>query len=222
LLEKLELSPILAQIKHPTTHQNTAIFIDINKLNGVLHSALYTPHTRRLVPYALHELANNNLQPIVGLMSAGHNNSAISQGMYMSVVCSEDWPFITAEQRGAGELKSISQALFNSMDLMCPQWQVKAQKLSPLSQDKNIPSLILSGHFDPATPPSWGEELMQQLTNARHVIAPFGTHSISLQTCGKDLIADFINGVSVNELATQCMDDERELAIYTGPNGGTL
>ncbi len=86
----------------------------------------------------------------------------ISQGMYFSVECFESVPFDTLAQAQAayqaqpdlaGALGS-PQGTFNA----CKIWNVPAAPaVEEQAVSSDVPTLVLSGQFDPITPPAWGQ-----------------------------------------------------------------
>ena len=63
--------------------------------------------------------------------------------------------------------------MYDTLKVLCSVWpqgvrhpQIKA----PVASD--IPTLVLSGEYDPITPPAYGDMVMSGLSRARHIIAP--------------------------------------------------
>ena len=88
-----------------------------------------------------------------------------SEGLYYSVICAEDVPFERVDDviaAGAQLPARIDSALTNaSLQTyeLCRVWDVPAADASqkrPVLSD--IPSLLLSGAYDPITPPAWQKQ----------------------------------------------------------------
>jgi hypothetical protein len=61
----------------------------------------------------------------------------------------------------------------------------------PVSSD--IPSLLLSGRYDPITPPSFAARVAESLPNAYQVVDPVGSHGVAfVDACINQLIGDFL------------------------------
>ena len=73
----------------------------------------------------------------------------------------------------------------------------------------DAPALLLSGDLDPVTPPSWGEEVLAGLSNARHVIAPGAGHGVITRGCAGELIAEFVETGSPAEIDPSCIEQIR-------------
>ena len=81
-----------------------------------------------------------------------------------------------------------------------------------------MPTLILSGAVDPATPPEWGEKVLKNLSNAVHLVAPGGHHIITGEGCIPQLIASFIVKGNAKGLDTRCTQSILPLAIHLQPS----
>jgi hypothetical protein len=56
-----------------------------------------------------------------------------------------------------------------------------------------LPTLLLSGEFDPITPPEYADSILPGLLNAQHVVFPFGAHGQVGSVCGDDIIQRFVD-----------------------------
>ncbi len=108
---------------------------------------------------------------------------ALSEGLRYSVECAEEVPFNSRGEilnRAAGIPSSLRRALTTlALDLLddCAEWRVPPRPASEnLPARSDIPALLLSGRYDPATPPQWGEEAAKHLANSWHVVIPDGGH----------------------------------------------
>jgi hypothetical protein len=62
----------------------------------------------------------------------------------------------------------------------------------PITSD--IPTLLLSGYFDPITPPSYAEEAAKTLPNSYQFVFPAGGHGQALEgSCANELIQNFLD-----------------------------
>lgn len=68
-----------------------------------------------------------------------------------------------------------------------------------------LPVLLLSGDFDPITPPAYAERLRPTLSNARHVVFPAGAHGQAMSDpCANRLIEAFLDDPAA-ALDTSCV-----------------
>jgi hypothetical protein len=83
----------------------------------------------------------------------------------------------------------------------------------------DVPALVLSGDVDPVTPPGWGEAVAQHLSNARHIVVPSTGHGVVATACGQQLVRQFIEQASVQNLDTTCVDRVRRPPFFLTPAG---
>lgn len=113
------------------------------------------------------------------------NNDGDSLGMNLSVQCNEEIAFLDEDtafenplQAGVPEL-FVEIAFTNQEWLDCEIWNVEAA--DPIENDavvSDIPTLLVSGEYDPGTPASWGDLAAESLSNSTHLVFPYAGHSL--------------------------------------------
>jgi len=164
-----------------------------------LRTLLYTPAGIRQIPYIIHQAYLANLLPFVEQFPKGvDTNNLIAEGLYLCITCSEDVPFIQP-----GEVDSLINGTFvgsyriDQQTAACGQWargKIPEDFFAPVVS--NIPTLILSGEFDPITPTSMAKEIASHLPSATLVILPQMSHmfdGLSHTECFDDICLSFIN-----------------------------
>jgi len=76
----------------------------------------------------------------------------------------------------------------------------------PLATD--LPVLLLSGEADPITPPAYAELVAVELSNTRHLVGQNQGHGLAARGCVPDLIAEFVDTASVQDLDASCLDKQ--------------
>lgn len=211
----LAKAPVMENVYDPVTGEKTMLTMTRGKLYGSIRMALYQANVRALVPHAIHQAAKHNFQPILGLYSLTIDNAGMAMGMHASVVCGEDMHRITPAMREQAQHSFMGKTMLEGLEATCEVWKVPAVDDSfsePISSD--IPTLLLSGEIDPATPPSWGELAMEKLTNAKHFVAPYATHGVAYQTCANNLIANLVRSGSVKDLDGECLKKDVRRSFY--------
>lgn len=212
---KLAVAPIITQVRDPLTGESTQLTMTRTKFMGAIRMALYSSNIRALLPHAIHQAANDNFQAIMGLYALNLDSTGIAMGMHASVVCGEDWQRMSPSEREEANSTYFGQEMISGFEQSCSVWNMPAVDESfsaPISSD--IPTLVLSGQVDPATPPSWGELAMEKLTNAKHLVAPYATHGVAGQSCGNDLIAQFVDTGKLSELDAECLNKDVRRNFY--------
>lgn len=211
----LAKAPVMENVYDPVTGEKTMLTMTRGKFYGSIRMALYQANVRALVPHAIHQAAKHNFQPILGLYSLTIDNAGMAMGMHASVVCGEDMHRITPAMREQAQHSFMGRTMLEGLEATCEVWKVPAVDDSfsePISSD--IPTLLLSGEIDPATPPSWGELAMEKLTNAKHFVAPYATHGVAYQSCANNLIADLVRSGSVKDLDGDCLKKDVRRSFY--------
>ena len=215
----LEQGPVISQTRDPLTNEPTQLTMTRVKFMSAIRMALYSASVRALLPHAIHQAAQGNYQSIMGLYALTVNSTGIAAGMHASVVCGEDWQRFGKDERQRAQQNYFAREMLDGFDKTCPIWNIPAVADSfsaPI--DSNIPTLVLSGQIDPATPPSWGEMAMEKLTNAKHFIAPYATHGVAYQSCANDLVAQLVNTGSAETLSDECLSKDVSRNFYLNAN----
>jgi fermentation-respiration switch protein FrsA (DUF1100 family) len=144
----------------------------------------------------------------------------IADGMGMSVICSEDYPFIDndlAFERNRDTYLGSMQT--RSLALVCPLWpkgEVPEDFKSALRSE--TPILLLSGEADPVTPPENAELTLSELGSpgtALHLVAPGQGHVVIHRGCFPRLAEEFLEAGSVDGLDVACVDQIEPQAFFT-------
>jgi pimeloyl-ACP methyl ester carboxylesterase len=211
-LARLQKSP--AAFKLPAADLDVKltreIFIDS------LRPVLYIPQFVAMMPSVIHQAAQGDFaaygrlyyQLLVAL------EKGVARGMFLSVTCGEDVPFITdaeAKEQTAGTW--LGDFRVRTQRQMCAAWprgNVAASFHDPVRSDK--PVLMISGDEDPATPPSYANEAAKSLPNSRHIVIKGGTHGTE-SPCLDGLVAQFVGAGSAKGLNETCVASIRRPAF---------
>ena len=142
----------------------------------VIRMSLYNPELRSLLPFLIYDASlQNDLSRIAAnaIQLLDQLDQSISNGMHNAVACAEDVPFYDQQQRLIGDSADtyMGSDFHQSLMEICSEWPVGAPNESiKQAFTSKKPSLILSGQFDPVTPPSYGEQLASNLENRLHLI----------------------------------------------------
>jgi pimeloyl-ACP methyl ester carboxylesterase len=172
---------------------------------------LYQPSAAARIPVLIHEAAKGNFAPLAEAALYYRKNIVAtgSNGMYLSVTCAEDLPMIKA---GEGEKYGVDTFLgdyrLQQQRAACNLW-VSAHVPSNYSEPtrSTVPALILTGQWDPVTPPIYGDTAAKHLPNSLHVVVPHGGHGfngLEGTACLTDLIVAFVNAGTTKGLDTSC------------------
>jgi pimeloyl-ACP methyl ester carboxylesterase len=218
-VQRLDEEPVRAVVSHRVTGAREEVVIGRAAFLSGLRSFLYAPEFAALVPLVIDRAILGDFGAFVAMarsMSGGFERS-VAQGMFLSVVCSEDVPFFRTEDLereaegtifGPGMAREIARA--------CDGWprgDVPRSFRAPVESD--VPVLLLSGALDPVTPPSWAEDAKKTLHHAASVVFTGTGHTAATSSCARRIAADFVERGSEAGLDTACAAQIRRPRFFT-------
>lgn len=217
LMKQVKDQPVHVKMDHPVTGKPYEFDLSESMLTNAVFALLYEPEMVSLLPLAIHTASEGNFAPL--FTEAGGMDAGLYNGMFYSVVCSEDNPLV-----GEGQSQETSLAdMTRAMREVCSDWPstiLPPDFRNPLPSTLQTPVLILSGEVDPVTPPLYGEQVAKMLPNSRHIIAPGMGHGVATRGCFPRLVADFIKSASAKDLDTACVQNIKAdpfFISFTGP-----
>ena len=122
-----------------------------------------------------------------------------AEGMFASVECTEEMPFNDLElavawaQDMPEQLRALIESVIDAF-ADCAIWDVPAA--DPMENEpvvSAIPTLLLSGAYDPVTPPWWGDEAAAYLPWSTHVVFPdMGHATVDIRPCPTQIALAFL------------------------------
>ena len=199
--------PIEIQVTHPRTGVAEPVLFNLETLAGSLRFLAYSPSSQMMIPYLVHEAAatgNPERLAAQGLIQGEQLTEVIAIGLNFSVGCSEDWPHWPQGQDSSGTL--MGNAMRDLYAEVCQWWPADPVDTSFHTPfDSDAPVLVLSGEFDPVTPPEYGDEAAAQFSNSRHLVATGRGHIVTTNPCISGIVNDFIAAGDLADLDTECM-----------------
>ena len=221
LLARLEKQPARVRVQHPRTGEWAEVEFGRTLVANVLFSAFYSPLTTSLVPLLVERAEQNDFQAVLAMGFAGEGLSDIlSPGMFLSVICNEDVPLVTDEDRARMASESFLGDMFEYRLKPCAFWphsEISDDYYEPVKS--GLPVLILSGKLDPITPPRWGEHVAEHLTNARHLVVPGVGHGAMGQGCITRLVTQFLDEGTAANLDIGCIEQLRRPPFFVSTTG---
>ena len=176
-----------------------------------IRSLLQSVEGTAQVPLLIHRAFEGDYAPIANAALAIRRSfpKGVSIGMFLSVTAAED--VAVSDEKSiahASEKTFLRDDYFKQLQRaaeILPKVEMPADYHAPLKSD--IPTLLISGFLDPATPPDGAEEVSRQLPNAMHVIVRQGSHSYGgLSPCVDRIMADFLTRDSTNGIDLSCVN----------------
>ena len=212
VLEQLLQSPAQVELQNPTSKDVIKVSLNRNLAAEAIRYMLYSPGGANRVPLMLHTAAEGNYVPLTRAALNFRRNLVAtgSNGMYLSITCAEDLPFVKAadaEKLAANTF--LGDYRYRQQNEACGLWpraRIDAKYADPVRSDK--PVLIMTGEWDPVTPPANGDAVAKTLPNSLHLVVNDGAHGLSGLSgieCLNQLMSEFVERGTVKGLDTSCV-----------------
>ena len=211
VLEQLEKQPARVEYSPPGKSAPTTVEIQRGVFADKIRSWMYGRDKAARIPLIVHHAANGDFAPFLQQAIAPSIPDFVADGMYLSVTCAEDVPFINQEEAAKlnadnpfGNYRVFQQTRACGM---WPRGKIPADFLEPVSS--NAPVLIFSGNMDPVTPPKYGEEVAKHLPNSRHIIiaeAGHGVDGLKDPGCIDRIAIEFLDKGDAKNLDVSCVE----------------
>ena len=213
VVARLARGPVEVTVTDPASGEPVRMPLSRDLFAEAVRYMTYAGSTASLVPAILHQAARGDLSPAAEQALFGRREivNSGSHGVYLSFTCAEDVPFVdSAEASRRAAETFLGDYRVRDQKAACAAWPVPPvarEFLQPVRSD--APVLVLTGEWDPATPPSAGEEALRTLPNGRHVVVPSGAHGfdglVGTGGCITPLIVRFIRTADAKGLDDSCV-----------------
>jgi pimeloyl-ACP methyl ester carboxylesterase len=199
--------PAPVRYRDPTSGEWREEVPHYEHLSGVLRFYSYMSLTASLLPLIVHQAHSGDYTALLAMMRmlAHDLGGQIAAGMHNTVICTEDADEIIAQ--GDLEHTLLGRDFVDYLQAQCAVWPRgtrPADFRTPLTG--SIPALLISGEFDPVTPPRYGDRVAAQLEHARHVVLRGQGHSHFSTGCIPKLSAQFIERADALGLDASCLE----------------
>ncbi|PYL88366.1 MAG: alpha/beta hydrolase [Verrucomicrobia bacterium] len=195
VLSQLEREP--ARVEYSPSDKSAPVNLEIQRdiFAEKIRTWMYGRDQASRIPLIIHHAAQGDFGPFLREAIRPSIPDFIADGVYLSVTCAEDIPFINQEE--AAKLNAGNP--FGN-------YRVFQQTRACSS---NIPVLLFSGNMDPVTPPQRGEEVARYLPNSRHVVIPQAGHGfdgLAEPECADRIIIEFMEKGEAKDLDVGCLE----------------
>jgi pimeloyl-ACP methyl ester carboxylesterase len=210
VLTTLSEEPVEISVRDSRTGQETDLSITRDLFAGVLRFLLYDRRLADRVPSIVRAARNGEFDALAGLAVRFANviGGSLYIGAALSAFCSEDvYRFSEPEIQRAFDGTFLGPSLAINLKRSCEGWprgQLPDDFYGHVSFDG--PVLLLSGEYDPVTPPSWADEAAAHLPNSLHVVFPEQGHFMGAPDCVQGIMAQAFTTGSVERLDTSCAE----------------
>ena len=203
LVDALNAEPVELRVLHPDGGPSERFAFYGDDLIDFFYQLFYWSGSPGILPKVLVDAEAGRFGYIEAILASIIFDDTFSDGMYNSVICTEDVDFAPAEVNLDGVRPSFSAGFVEELHeyiVACELWQVPpfgAEIDAPVASD--IPTLLLSGAFDPITPPAFAAAAAASLPNSRNVVLATGGHGVAFGTdpCVDDIVDAFLAAPAV-------------------------
>src|SRR5947207_100986 len=202
-----------ARVKYSPPDESAAVMLEVQRdiFAEKILTWMYGREQASRIPLIVHHAAQGDFTPFLREAIRPSIPDFISDGMYLSVTCAEDVPFIDQEEAARmnagnpfGNYRVFQQTRACNM---WPRGRIPENFRDPVSS--NVPVLIFSGSMDPVTPPQRGQEVARYLPNSRHVIVPQAGHvveGLAEPECVDRIIIEFMEMGDAKQAGVSCVE----------------
>ena len=212
LSQSLKTDPVPVRVLHPVTGEAFEFDLLYQHLAIAVRLLSYSSETASLIPLIINQAAEHgNYLPIAthAVRIISQLTAAISYGMHNAVVCTEDAPFydLDAVDWTALQETYLGDEQLKTLAAMCNLWPegVRDDDMhEPLHAEQ--PVLVLSGEWDPITPPRYGDAVSATLPNSTHLVIPGQGHGVISRGCVPQILAKFIDEGTTATVEADCIE----------------
>ncbi|HEY6215567.1 MAG TPA: alpha/beta fold hydrolase [Pyrinomonadaceae bacterium] len=216
VLAQLIKGPVEVEIQKPRSTDHVKVKLSRDLAAEAIRYMLYSPVPASRIPLMIHTAAQGNFAQLayaaleyrMNLVATGSN------GMYLSVTCAEDLPWIKpGEGERMAENTFLGDYRLRQQREACALWPratIESDYSQPVRSD--VPVLILTGEWDPVTAPSNGDAVAKSLKNSLHIVVPHGGHGLGgLEgiDCVDRINTEFIERGTTKGIDTSCVKNIR-------------
>jgi pimeloyl-ACP methyl ester carboxylesterase len=226
VLERLLQGPVEVELPsmnppggagNPSSASNpTKVTLSRDLAAEAIRYMLYNPVAAGRVPLVLHQAASGNYVPLAqnALLYRRQLVATGSNGLYLSITCAEDLPWIKpGEGERLGANTFLGDYRLRQQREACSLWpraKIPARYSEPVRG--SAPVLILTGQWDPVTPPANAANVARYLLNSLNLVVPHGAHGLGgLEgiECIEKLTTQFIEEGTTRNLNADCVKNIR-------------
>jgi pimeloyl-ACP methyl ester carboxylesterase len=222
LRDALRANPHKVSFRDPQTYQSVQRELNEYSLASVVRMFAYTPLTAALLPLSIDAAAHGDVGPLLGQakLLSGDLSDTMNGGMQLSVICSEDADLLASRPEDAHTI--LGTRMIDTLRTACAVWPKGTRPADfhePLKT--NTPALLLSGQYDPVTPPRYGDEVAKNLPQSRHLVLTGQGHNVINAGCAPQVVKHFIEDLTPKALDATCLDRLKSTPTFIDFNGAT-
>jgi len=202
LVDQFNETPITVEATNPNNLRTYDAVFDGDTMINWLFQWLYQTDLLPYLPQYIYDIRDGDYATIQGLFSILISQlDAISLGMNLAFNCQDEWVF-----SGVDELEAVIEAnprfeniiRYSATGLtateLCPVFS-STNRVTDVDNEpviSDLPTLVISGEYDPITPPRYGDIVGANLSNSTTFTLPGTGHGGSVSDeCPIGIVAEF-------------------------------
>lgn len=198
LLNRLRDDPLVLTVPLTRYSRTERVWFSDLRLLNLLYFQFYTRSGLEEIPKLIYDISKGEVARTVELldwMDYGYYGPETSDGMMWSTLCNEEpEPDPLAIENAKDRYPHMSGWIDLWLsDSPCDSmaWQkVATARMDPV--DSEIPTLLLSGYWDPATPTEWAQSAAEFLPNGFLFIFSNAAHDATSDDCASNIVTRFL------------------------------
>jgi pimeloyl-ACP methyl ester carboxylesterase len=203
---------VLARLDAGAADETDPAPISSLELRTLVRFMSYSAATVALLPVLISEAHAGHYAPLAGQARTLLRElpESLSFPMSSSVTCTEDLPYVAQTATGGLDSTYLGTAIVDALRQICARWPV-----GPLDANfktavvSDAPVLLLSGEYDPITPPAYAERVQAEgLMNSVHVVGRGQGHGLVGIGCMPRVLRSFLEQASPSAVDAACLERE--------------
>jgi pimeloyl-ACP methyl ester carboxylesterase len=222
LMTRLRAEPQRVSVTHPITNAPVELVINDTAFGYLLRNLLMSASGARLALDVIESASGGDFAQAGALTATMRRAYALdlAGGMSLSVIATEDVPQIAPADleadRVAGFLRGAVADRLIEATANWPRGAAPRDLYQPLRSD--IPTLLVAGELDPATPPEFAYRTAATLTRARVLVFPGGSHSANNFTGLAEIMYAFVETADPQAIDISAVAANRPLPLVAEEN----
>lgn len=200
---RLNESPFVVEFTQPRIG-TLEIELSGHRLYSWVFSWLYSVNSIETIPKLIYELDAGKVSNAIQIGTTYESTLLfLNLGMHYTVQCQEE--YISATNRDyAGIIETFPHLEgflrypvegMATVDSLCDTWQAEARpEIANTAVTSDIPTLLLTGHFDPITPLTYANLANETLSTSYNYVLPHVGHGVlRSEDCAVSIALDFID-----------------------------
>ena len=218
LVDELNANPAIVSLTDPETGQSTNARLSGDDLINMVFQLFYMTEGFSILPKVIENVSNGDYAFLQFIWPLFAFDRHYSEGMYISVICAEDADFELADIPLEGVRSYFAEGLVSDLEDFASTCQIWGVDTLPGEVDapvvSDVPTLLLSGQFDPITPPEFAATAAKTLANSYNYTVPGGSHGVALSgnSCVESIVSDFVSNPT-RQPDNSCLQDISTIAF---------